>query len=343
MNFSSLSITVNILLFLLGVGIIAVFGVLMTQVARQLAHESGMGEAVMGAVFIGGSTSLSGIIASITAAGNGHAELAVSNSLGGIAAQTVFLAVADFFYRKVNLEHAAASVENLMMNAFLMTLLSILLVAFALPDYSLWAIHPATPLLILSYLFGVRVLASTHKMPMWLPRRTRDTSTEPHVNRRKRAHQLAPLWLKFAGCGLMVGISGWLLARTGTVITANTGLSEGIMGGVFIAISTSLPELVIAVTAVRMKALTLAVGDIVGGNAFDTLFVAMSDIAYRDGPIYSAITAVEMFWLGITLLMTGVLLMGLLYRERHGPANIGVESLLLIIIYAGGVLAVASM
>jgi cation:H+ antiporter len=45
------------------------------------------------------------------------------------------------------------------------------------------------------------------------------------------------------------------------------------VGGLFIAVSTSLPELVIAVTAVRIKSLNLVVGDIIGGNAFDTLFV----------------------------------------------------------------------
>ena len=85
----------SISIFIVAALLIGIFGVLMTHVARKLAAETGMGEAVMGALFIGASTSLSGITASVTAASYGHAELAVSNALGGIAAQTMFLAVAD--------------------------------------------------------------------------------------------------------------------------------------------------------------------------------------------------------------------------------------------------------
>ena len=89
----------------------------------------------------------------------------------------------------------------------------------------------------------------------------------------------------------------------------------------------------VAVTAIRAGALTLAVGDIVGGNAFDTLFLAISDIFYRDGLIYAAISDPERIWLGSAMLMNSVLLMGLMYRERRGIANIGMESAMILVIY----------
>ena len=88
-----------------------------------------------------------------------------------------------------------------------------------------------------------------------------------------------------------------------------------------------------AVTAIRLGALTLAVGDIVGGNAFDTLFIAVSDFFYREGSIYAAITDTEKVWLGSAMLMNSVLLMGLMYRERKGIANIGLESVMILVIY----------
>jgi cation:H+ antiporter len=103
------------------------------------------------------------------------------------------------------------------------------------------------------------------------------------------------------------------------------------------AVSTSLPELVVAVTAIRMGALTLAVGDIIGGNAFDTLFVAISDFFYRSGSIYTDILDTERVWLAAAMIMNAVLLMGLMYRERKGIANIGMESLLILLIYLGTV------
>jgi len=330
------SLPVNILIFIAAAGVIGIFGVLMTRVARRLAQDTGMGEAVMGAVFIGGSTSLSGITASITAASQGHAELAVSNALGGIAAQTVFLSLADMFYRKANLEHAAASAENLMMSAFLLTLLAIPLVGIAIPDIAIFSVHPVSLVAIAAYIFGVYLLTRTHKMPMWYPKRTLDTAIEREPVQIGKARNLLILWLKFLFYSLIVAISGWTLAKTGIVIAAGTGLSESIIGGIFTAVSTSLPELVIAITAVRMKALTLAVGDIIGGNTFDTLFIAVSDIAYRSGSIYRDVSSTEIFWLAMTMLMTGILLMGLLHRQRRGIANIGMESFLVLVIYVGG-------
>jgi cation:H+ antiporter len=315
---------------------IGIFGVRMTHVARRLAQESGLGEAIVGAVFIGAATSLSGIVASISAASQGHAELAVSNSLGGIAAQTLFLAVADMFYRRANLEHAAASAENLMMCASLLTLLALLLVAFAVPDLSIRGIHPVTPILLVSYLATVRVLTRTHARPMWFPRRTRETRVEKKTRGRRSRKAALGLWLRFAALGAIVGTAGWILSLTGAVIAEATSWSQGLVGGVLIAIATSLPELVVAVTAVRHGALTLAVGDIIGGNAFDTLFIAGSDLAYREGPIYAAVSEPERIWLAICVLMTGVLLIGLIHRERRGFAAIGTESVLLIVIYLGG-------
>jgi cation:H+ antiporter len=336
-----LSLLTAIMVFVIAAAVIGIFGVRMTHVARRLAADTGMGEAIMGAVFIGASTSLSGIIASVTAASYGYAEMAVSNALGGIAAQTFFLAVADMFYRKANLEHAAASAENLMMGAFLVTLLSIHLVGMAVPDISIASIHPASLILIVSYLFGVRILAKTHTMPMWLPRRTAATRVEPESTHRRRSRPHAALWFSFTGYAVIVAIAGWVLSRTGMAIVTNTDLSESLVGGVFTSVTTSLPELVIAITAVRMKSLTLAVGDIIGGNAFDTLFIAVSDVAYREGPIYASISLLEQFWLAITLLMTGILLMGLLHRERHGIANIGWESFLVFVLYIGSLIYIA--
>ncbi len=328
----------DVALFLLSGAVIGLFGIRMTYLARDLAQATGLGEAFMGAVFIGATTSLSGITASATAAWQGAASLAVSNSLGGIAAQTLFLVVGDLVYRKANLEFAAASVENMMMSVQLMFLLCILLVAFNLPTLELFGVHPASIVLIGAYLFTLKLLVDTHEKPMWLPRMTRGTVQEKESgHRRVPRGETARLLVRFLLCSVVVGVAGWLIAGAGMAIVEKTGFSSGIMGGIFIAVSTSLPELVVAITAIRLGSLTLAVGDIVGGNAFDTLFVAVSDLFYRKGSIYTAIAEPERIWLASAMLMNTALLMGLMYRERKGIANIGLESVLILMIYAGTV------
>lgn len=109
------------------------------------------------------------------------------------------------------------------------------------------------------------------------------------------------------------------------------------MGTLFTATSTSLPEAVIAIAAVRRGALTLAVGDILGGNSFDVLFLAFSDMLYREGSLYHAVTDVQSFWVALSLLMAAVLLLGLLRRERYGIGNIGFESVLVLLLYLTGI------
>ena len=107
---------------------------LLTRYTARLARRTGLGQAVTGALFLGASTSLSGIITSVTAAAQGHPELAAGNAVGGIAAQTVFLAVADRRYRAANLEHAAASDENMLQGALLIALLAGTLLAAFSPE-----------------------------------------------------------------------------------------------------------------------------------------------------------------------------------------------------------------
>ena len=330
------SLPISIALFVVAAVVIASVGIKMSQVSDRLADRTGLGEAVMGAVFLGGSTSLPGIVTSVTAAAGGHAELAVSNAVGGIAAQTAFLAIADIFYKKANLEHAAASVANLVQGTLLMTLLAIPLIGMSGPQIEVWGIHPATIVLIAAYLFGLRLVSRSQETQMWSPRRTNETRFDEPDNDRAKS-SLTKLWLKFISYAAIIAVAGYVIARSGVFIAGQTGLSESVVGGLFTAVSTSLPELVTTVAAVRHGALTLGVGGVIGGNCFDLLLLAFSDIAYRQGSIYKAIANRQIFVMALTILMTGILLLGLLEREKHGIGNIGFESVLILLIYAGGI------
>ena len=286
---------------------------------------------------LGAATSLSGIVTSVTAAAGGSPELAISNALGGVAAQTAFLAVADMSYRNINLEHAAASVANLMQGTLLVTLLAVPLMALASPDINLFGIHPASIILIAAYLFGIRLISQAEDQPTWDPYDTPETKEDDPDESEEEAEQtsLTRLWVSFLALSALLGVAGYVVAQTGVQIAAQTGISETIVGGFLTAIATSLPELVTTIAAVRRGALTLAVGGVIGGNAFDTLFVAFSDFAYRDGSIYHAITDQQVFIVALTILLTGILLLGLLRREKQGIGNIGFESFLTLALYVG--------
>lgn len=320
---------------------IALAGVRLARVADDLAEATGLGETLMGAVFVGASTSLPGVVTSVAAASAGHPVLAISNAIGGIAAQTAFLGLADIAYRRVNLEHAAASVTNLMQGGLLVALLAVPLVLSGLPAVTVAGVHPGSAVLVLLYLFGVRLMWTARRRPMWAPRHTRETQVEDE-HPAARGRGLARLWTEFAALAAVTALAGYVVAQSGIALVQRTPLSETAVGGIFTAVATSLPELVTAVAAVRRGALNLAVGDILGGNAFDVLFLALADAAWREGSIYHAIAGRNLFILALTILMTAILIMGLLSRQERSFGGIGFESFFVLVLYLGGAVALFS-
>lgn len=325
---------------LVGAGVILWAGSRLSELADRLADISGLGEALFGAVMLGATTSLPGIITSVTAALADQPGLAVSNAMGGIAAQTVFLAVADLSYRRVNLEHAAASLENLLQGALLLVMLALPLVALPVTEVTFWGIHPVSLLLLLSYAGGLRLVRQSRETPGWYPHRSTETVEDEPDPANREEPDVWRLGLHFLLLGLLVGIAGYAVAQVGIALTQRTVLSETAVGLLITAVITSLPELVTTLAAVRQGALTLAVGGIIGGNVFDVLFLAFADAAYQGGSLYHAMGERQIFTIALTQLLAGVLLLGLLRRERSGMANIGFESVLMLVLYLGGVVIV---
>lgn len=336
-DFSGLPLSWLVGLFAVATLGIALAGTRIAMTADRLADRAGLGEALVGGLLLGGSTSASGILVSVSAAAQGYADISISNALGGIAGQTAFLALADIAYRKANLEHAAASVPALTQGTVLICLLSLPLLAMGGPDVTLWHIHPATLLLFAVYFFGLRLIVESRDKPMWFPRMTRQTvpdePQEPVGGKRALRH----LWLEFVFLGLVLGSCGYILMLAGVQISAQTGLSALAVGGIFTALATSLPELITTIAAVRMGALTLAVGGILGGNMFDVLFIAAADVAYDEGSIYHAIGPEQQYLTALSIVMTTVILLGLLRRERYGMGRIGLEGVVILSLYVFGI------
>jgi cation:H+ antiporter len=318
---------------LLGVAavVLGLVGTQFTRVVDRLADRTGMGEAVAGAVLVGAVTSLPGLITSVVGAADGNASFAVSNSLGGIAAQTAFLAIADLTYRRANLEHAAASLANLLQALLLITLVGVVLLAVAGPDVTVLGVHPATAVLPAVYLYGLRLTRATSKDPLWSPTQTHETR-EDVPDQRAGGTSLPRLWTEFSALALVIAGTGYLVAVSGLSLIEKTGLSSSFVGAALTAVVTSLPELVTVLVAVRIGALTLAVGNIIGGNSFDVLFVAAADLAYRDGSIYQDVDAGTQVVLASVVVLTAVLAAGLVRRQRGG---IGFEGAVILAVYVG--------
>jgi cation:H+ antiporter len=342
LNLSAWPLWANVITFLVAAGIIAWAGTKLAAFGDRLADRTGLGEAITGMMFLGFTTALPGLAASITAALDGRPALAISNAIGGIAIQTAFLAVADIAYTKANLEHASASVTNMIQTAMLVMLLALVLLGLTGPDVTIAHVHPMTPALFLAAGSGFWLVYRSSTEPMWKPEQTAET-IEDIPEESYRRENLGKLLVGFGITAGIVTVAGAVVAYTTGNIADATGFSETVAGGLFSGVATSLPELVTTIAAVRRRALTLAVSDIVGGNFFDVLFVFAADLVYLQGSLYHAkgVGVREVFLTGLAILLNITLLLGLLYRQRGGPANIGFESVLMLLLYIGGFLTLS--
>lgn len=328
----------SVVLFTLAAIAIIVTGTRMSMIADRMADRTGWGEAVFGGIFLAAATSLPDFAATLTAAADRRPELAMTNMMGSIAANLMFLGIADIVYRKANLEHAAASSANLSQAALMIALLAIPLIAMMAPETAFLGVHPLTMVVFPAYIFGFYLVRHAHTKPMWTPKATRQTVTDLPDTTARRGETLLGLWLMFGLMAVVVTAAGWSLMKAAETIAAQTVLSESQVGTFFTALFTSMPELVVTITAVRQGALTLAVGNILGTNCFNVIVIATSDIVYRDGSIYHDVTAQPALWGLLSILMGAVLILGFVRRQLYGIGRIGFESFLILLLYFGALM-----
>lgn len=335
------SLNLGMVSFVLSALVIVIAGSRLARLADELADRTGMGEALFGVLLLAGVTSLPDFAATLSAAIDLRPDLAMSNVMGSMAVNLLFLGIADIFYRKANLEHAAASSVNLMLAGLLIVLLTLPLIAIVAPNVTAWRIHPITPVIVMAYLFGLHLVLKAQAKPMWFPRLTRQTVSD--TPSQKHYGSLPAAWMRFILLAIITGIAGWVLMEAAKVIADQTGLSDTLVGGLFTALATSTPELVTTIAAIRYGALTLGVSNIFGTNCFNMLVVAAADIGYPNGSIYHDMAPVQMTWGLIGILMTAILLLGLVRRETYGIGRIGFESTLILAVYGTAISIVLMM
>ncbi|MGH4011569.1 MAG: sodium:calcium antiporter [Pseudonocardiaceae bacterium] len=321
-------------MFVVAAAATVVGAIRMASLGDTLADRTGWGEAIFGALFFGATTSLSGIVITAVSAAADHPTLAYSNAVGGIAAQTVAIAAADLFYRRANLEHAAASLSNILFGCLLIALLTLVVLAAYVPPVTVAAIHPMSVVLVAGYVGGLMLIRRTSNRPMWEAVRTRATRQDPPAEEDADGRATRSVWLEFVLVGGVVSVGGGALALAAEGIIEATGLTAGFVGALLLGVVNALPETVTSIAAVRRGALTLAIAAILGGNCFDALNVAVGDVAYRGGSLYHVAGSDELFLTLASVLMTVVVVTGLIVRQDRGPVRVGFEGVLLLGTYA---------
>lgn len=315
-------LTPSIIGLAVAVGVLIPAGGRLARTADQLADRTGLGKAMAGAVFLGAVTSMSGIMTTIAGAASGDAGFAIANPIGGVAIQTVWIAIADLVYRRANLEHAGASLENIVQALLLMAMLTLPVIAVATPGLAWGWVHPISLLIPPFYAYGLMLLRGMRAAPMWSPRVTSET-TDEEVSE-STSLSTGQLWGSLAALAGVVGVVGWVIGKAGLGVVAATGWPSAVTGFTLTTAVTSMPELITLIAAVRMGSVTLGIGGIVGGNVFDTLMITIADLVYTPGTIYAAAGPAALVLLSGTALITVILALGLVVRDRRGIGFEGV-------------------
>ena len=230
--------------------VIVIAGSRLARQADILADRTGLGEALFGVLLLAGVTSLPDR-RDPQRSDRRSTDLAMSNVMGSMAVNLVFLGVADVFYRKANLEHAAASPVNLMLAGLLIVLLTLPLLAGRYANRRPLARAPVTPVIVAAYLFGLHLVPARGPNPCGFPDiPTRRFADEPARHHRGRS---STVWFGFIGMAVVTGMAGWVLMEAAKGIADQSGLSESLVGGLFTALATSTPELVTTIAAIRLE------------------------------------------------------------------------------------------
>jgi len=117
------------------------------------------------------------------------------------------------------------------------------------------------------------------------------------------------------------------------------GLSGVLFGATVLAAASSLPEVSTGLTSVKQGDYQLAVSDIFGGNGFlPTLFLVATLLSGKS--VLPQAQAPDIYLTAVGLVLTSVYITGLLFRPTRRIARMGVDSLIVVVLYA---LAVAGL
>lgn len=327
----------SVAIFAVCAALVALAGVRLARAADELAERLGIPRLLMGMLLVAGATSLPEIVTDVSAALRGAPDLAVGDLMGSSMANMAILALIDLLRRQrvwahVEVGHARVAAVSIGLTA--VATLGILTPTGLTAGW----VGLDTVAIVLAYAAAVRWMRrspSSRFAPVSvLPRATGWSRPQPGELRRA----IAELSLT----ALVILVTAPLLVYAAEDIAASTGLGQTFVGVAFLAATTSLPELVASVAAVRLGSFDLAVGNLFGSNAFNMAALVVVDAAYLPGPLLAAVADTQAVGgLGAILLMA-IALAAIVHGQETRAGRLEPDAVLLLLTYFGTLYAVSA-
>ncbi|QXG74380.1 hypothetical protein KUM42_10705 [Modestobacter sp. L9-4] len=351
---SGLSLPLLLAIFAAAAGVIWVAGVQLSNQTDVLATRLHLGTALGGLVLLAVATNLPEIAITVSAAMSGNLDVAVGNLLGGIAIQTVVLVALDAFGVRGRrpLMYRAASLVLVLEGALVVGVLAVVIAGSQLPDsLVIGRVGPASVLIAVLWIAGLLLLQRAGKgLPWHESGNAPDGQDEPRGHSQQKTEakattngtSTAKAGSIFGVAALLTLVAGVVLERSGDAIADHVGLTGVLFGATVLAAATSLPELSTGLTSVKAGDYQLAVSDIFGGNAFlPVLFLPASLISGT--AVLPQAQATDIYLTALAVLLTLVYMAGLVLRPGRRIARMGVDSLVVLVLYAVGVVGLVAI
>lgn len=293
--------------FLICVAVIGFAGVRLSRYGDAIASLTGLSRNWVGLILIGTVTSLPELVTGMSAVTAANApDIAMGDALGSCVFNLAILALIDVAYRKQFIYRVAAG-SHMLSAAFGIILLAgaafnlLLTRQGAMP--AIGHISAGSVALLGLYLVAMRALYLAEQRQV----DTKPGKPQPHLSMKAALMGYSVTSAVIVAAGVWLPFIGVELARV-------MGWSHSFVGSLFVAFATSVPELATTWGALRVGAIDMALGNLLGSNLFDVMILALDDIAYRAGSIYQTVSPVHAVSAVTACMMSAAVIVALAYR-----------------------------
>ena len=292
--------------------LIAVAGTKLSRYADVIADKTGLSGNRTGLILLATVTSLPELATGISSVTIADApNIAVGDVLGSCVFNLVILVVLDFLhrgesvYRRANQGHILSAAFGIVLIGF--TGLNLLLGDKA-AALAIGHIGASTPVIVALYVIAIRAV--------FIYERSQMREFAGKIADRYPKLTLRRAVVGYVAAAIVIVAAGIWLPFIGVQLATVMGWHKTFVGTLFVAIATSLPELAVTVAALRIGALDMAIGNLLGSNLFNIVILALDDLFFLKGPLLAHVSSLHAMSALSALVMTGIAIVGLLYRPR---------------------------
>lgn len=301
----------------------------------MIADRTGLGRAWIGVMLMASVTSLPELITGVSSVQIFDVpDIAVGDILGSCMFNILIISLLDMMDRRrpvLSLTHQG----QILTAAFGILLLGLVAMSFEIVDRIplVGWIGISSLGFALVYLIAIRTIFVYEKNRM------------ESENPTDEVHEISnpKLYYMYGINALLVIASATYLPHMGEEISRTTGLGHTFVGSLFIALTTSLPEVVVSISAMRIGAADMAVGNLLGSNLFNIGILAVDDLLYTKGALFSHVTPSHQITAIAALMMTTIAIAGLIFRSETKRWFMSGTAIAIAVVYLAATLILAEV